>query len=111
VGYGAAWTARRISRIATVALGYGDGYPRTMPPGSPVLTSAGRAPLVGRVSMDSLAIDITDLPGVTVGQEVVLWGEGLPVDELAEAQGTIGYELLTRLGPRVPRVLGRRSRG
>jgi alanine racemase len=111
VGYGAAWTAQRVSRIATVALGYGDGYPRTMPAGSPVLTAAGRATLVGRVSMDSLAIDVTDLPSVTLGQEVVLWGEGLAVDELAERQGTIGYELLTRLGPRVPRVLGGRPRG
>mgnify|MGYP000945256201 CR=1 FL=1 len=111
VGYGAAWTAQRVSRIATVALGYGDGYPRTMPAGSPVLTAAGRAPLVGRVSMDSLAIDVTDLPTVGPGQEVVLWGEGLAVDELAERQGTIGYELLTRLGPRVPRVLGGRPRG
>ena len=105
VGYGASWVAPRESRIATVALGYGDGYPRTLPPGTPVLTAAGIAPLVGRVSMDSLTIDITDLPSVGLGDRVTLWGKGLPVDQLAEALGTIGYELLTRLGPRVPRVV------
>ena len=105
VGYGARWVAPRESRIATVALGYGDGYPRTLPPGTPVLTAAGIAPLVGRISMDSLTIDITDLPSVGLGDRVTLWGKGLPVDQLAEALGTIGYELLTRLGPRVPRVV------
>lgn len=105
VGYGASWVAPRESRIATVALGYGDGYPRTLPTGTPVLTAAGIAPLVGRVSMDSLTIDITDLPSVALGDRVTLWGKGLPVDQLAAALGTIGYELLTRLGPRVPRVV------
>ena len=105
VGYGASWVAPRESRIATVALGYGDGYPRTLPSGTPVLTAAGIAPLVGRVSMDSLTIDITDLPSVGLGDRVTLWGKGLPVDQLAAALGTIGYELLTRLGPRVPRVV------
>jgi alanine racemase len=105
VGYGARWVAPRESRIATVALGYGDGYPRTLPPGTPVLTAAGIAPLVGRISMDSLTIDITDLPSVGLGDRVTLWGKGLPVDQLAAALGTIGYELLTRLGPRVPRVV------
>jgi alanine racemase len=105
VGYGASWVAPRDSRIATVALGYGDGYPRTLPSGTPVLTAAGIAPLVGRVSMDSLTIDITDLPSVGLGDRVTLWGKGLPVDQLAAALGTIGYELLTRLGPRVPRVV------
>jgi alanine racemase len=105
VGYGASWVAPRESRIATVALGYGDGYPRTLPSGTPVLTAAGIAPLVGRISMDSLTIDITDLPSVGLGDRVTLWGKGLPVDQLAEALGTIGYELLTRLGPRVPRVV------
>ncbi|MEC8021493.1 MAG: alanine racemase [Pseudomonadota bacterium] len=105
VGYGASWEAPRESRIATVALGYGDGYPRTLPHGTPVLTAAGIAPLVGRVSMDSLTIDVTDLPSVGLGDQVTLWGKGLPVDRLAAALGTIGYELLTRLGPRVPRVV------
>ena len=105
VGYGASWVAPRESRIATVALGYGDGYPRTLPSGTPVLTAAGLAPLVGRVSMDSLTIDITDLPSVGLGDRVTLCGKGLPVDQLAAALGTIGYELLTLLGPRVPRVV------
>ena len=105
VGYGASWEAPRESRIATVALGYGDGYPRTLPHGTPVLTAAGIAPIVGRVSMDSLTIDVTDLPSVGLGDQVTLWGKGLPVDRLAAALGTIGYELLTRLGPRVPRVV------
>ncbi|MBU6378193.1 MAG: alanine racemase [Gammaproteobacteria bacterium] len=101
VGYGARWTAARPTRIATAAAGYADGLPRQLPSGSPVLVDGRRAPLVGRVSMDMITIDVTDLDEVRVGSEVVLWGDGLPVDEVAAAAGTIAYELLCRVTRRV----------
>ena len=104
VGYGAAWRAARPSRIAILAAGYADGLPRHLPSGAPVLFTAGRAPLAGRVSMDMVAVDVTDLPPVAVGDRAVLWGRGLPVDEVAAAAGTIAYELLCAVAPRVPRV-------
>jgi alanine racemase len=101
VGYGAAWRAMRPSRIATVAAGYADGLPRHLPSGSPVLVEGRRAPLAGRVSMDMITVDVTGLPAVRVGSTVVLWGEGLPVDEVATAAGTISYELLCGVTRRV----------
>ena len=103
VGYGAAWRAERPSRIGTVSCGYADGYPRHAPSGTPLLVRGQRVPLVGRVSMDMLTVDLTDLPGAQVGDEVQLWGAQLPVDEVARAAGTIGYELLTKVTRRVPR--------
>lgn len=103
VGYGAAWTAIRPSRIATVPMGYGDGYPRHAANGTPVLIAGQRAPLAGRVSMDLITIDVTGLADVTVGSPVELWGTRLSVDEVARHAGTIGYELLAGL----PRRLGR----
>jgi alanine racemase len=105
VGYGANWIAQRPSRIATVTIGYGDGYPRLAPAGTPVLVDGRRATLAGRVSMDMITLDVTDLPGVHVGDEVVLWGKGLPVGEVARHAGTIGYELTTRMPARTPRVI------
>lgn len=105
VGYGATWTAARPSRIATVCIGYGDGYPRMAPAGTPVLVNGQRAALAGRVSMDMITVDVTDLPGVGIGDEVVLWGDGLPVGEVARHVGTIGYELSTRMPARTPRVV------
>lgn len=105
VGYGAIWTARRPSRIATVSIGYGDGYPRQAPSGTPVLVNGQRAPLAGRVSMDMITVDITELGEVSIGDEVVLWGEGLPAGEVARHAGTIGYELTTRMPMRTPRVI------
>ncbi|GAB3278183.1 alanine racemase [Parahaliea aestuarii] len=105
VGYGESWTASRPSRIATVTVGYGDGYPRTAGNGTPVLVNGRRAPLAGRVSMDMITVDVTDLEAVKVGDPVVLWGEGLPVADVAEPAGTIGYELLTRMPQRCPRVV------
>jgi alanine racemase len=105
VGYGATWTAARPSRIATVCIGYGDGYPRLAPNGTPVLVNGRRAGLAGRVSMDMITVDVTDLPGVSIGDEVVLWGDGLPVGEIAQHSGTIGYELTTRMPARTPRVV------
>ena len=104
VGYGATWRATRPSRIAILAAGYADGVPRHLPSGAPVLIGGQRAPLAGRVSMDMVAVDVTDLPSVAVGERAVLWGEGLPADEVAARAGTIAYEIFCRVAPRVPRV-------
>lgn len=103
VGYGAAWTARENTRIGVVAAGYGDGYPRHVPSGTPVRIGACDVHTLGRVSMDSLTVDLRQAAHVRVGDEVVLWGRGLPVDQVAAAAGTIGYELLTGVSSRVPR--------
>jgi alanine racemase len=105
VGYGANWIAARPSRIATVTIGYGDGYPRVAANGTPVLVNGHRAGLAGRVSMDMITVDVTELPEVQVGDEVVLWGKGLPLAEVASHAGTIGYELTTRMPARTPRVV------
>ncbi len=105
VGYTANWTAQRNSIIATVAVGYGDGYPRHAPNGTPVLINGVRCPLVGRVSMDMITVDITDLnTDIKIGTDVTLWGPALSVTEVAMHCGTIGYELLTRMPARVPRI-------
>ena len=105
VGYTANWTAQRNSTIATIAVGYGDGYPRHAPNGTPVLINGVKCPLVGRVSMDMITVDITDLnTEVEIGTDVTLWGPELSVTEVAEYCGTIGYELLTRMPARVPRI-------
>jgi len=103
VGYGADWVAHRPSRMGIVEIGYGDGYPRHAPSGTPVAVAGHRVPLIGRVSMDMLAVDLTDLDGIEVGAPVELWGRQIPVDEVAEYAGTISYELLTGILPRVPR--------
>jgi len=105
VGYGQTWQASHRSLIAVVAIGYGDGYPRHAPSGTPVLIQGKRMPLVGRVSMDMVTVDVTELAEkVTIGDEAILWGKGLPVDVIAHACGTIGYELLCGVTQRVPRV-------
>ena len=103
VGYGASWVAQRPSRIGTVSCGYADGYPRTAPSGTSVVIHGQRVPLAGRVSMDMLAVDLTDLAQAQLGDAVELWGAQMPIDELAQACGTIGYELLTKVTGRVPR--------
>jgi alanine racemase len=103
VGYGATWTARRPTRLGLVAVGYGDGYPRHVPSGTPVRIGDGEVPTAGRVSMDSIAVDLTDRPDVRRGDEAVLWGAGLDVDRIADAAGTIALEVLARVTPRVPR--------
>ena len=104
VGYGGRWTATRPSKIGTVACGYADGYPRHAPNGTPTLVNGHVAPLVGTVSMDMITIDLTEYENVAVGDSVELWGAGLPVNTIASAAGTIGYELLTSVTPRVPRI-------
>ena len=105
VGYGANWCAERVSKIATIAMGYADGYPRVVKPGTPVLIHGMRVPIVGNVSMDMITIDVTDVADVNIGDEVTLWGDGLSIDEVATCAGTIGYELVARMPLRVPRVL------
>ena len=111
VGYNAAWTAKRATRIAVVAVGYADGYPRAASasdaaPGGDAIVAGKRCPLAGRVSMDLLAIDITDLPDNAArrGDLVTLIGGEMTVDAVADAAGTIGYEVLTSLGRRYHRV-------
>ena len=104
VGYTSNWTANRPSSIATITVGYGDGYPRHAPNGTPVLINNIRCPLVGRVSMDMITVDVTDLESIKIGDEVTLWGPDLSVNEIAHHCGTIGYELLTRMPSRVPRT-------
>ncbi len=101
VGYGSRFIATGPIRIGIVACGYADGYPRHAPDGTPVVVAGVRTRLVGRVSMDMLMIDLTPAPAAQVGAPVILWGRGLPVDEVAEAAGTIGYELLCAVAPRV----------
>jgi alanine racemase len=102
VGYGGTWRAPRDSTIAIVAAGYGDGIARNLPAGTPVLIEGQRAPLVGRVSMDMVAVDISQLSGIHVGTRVTLWGNGLPVEEIARYADTIPYELLCAVSQRVP---------
>jgi alanine racemase len=104
VGYGATWICPEDMRLGVVAAGYGDGYPRHAPPGTPVLVNGQRVPLIGRVSMDMLTVDLRTQPQAAPGDPVLLWGDGLPVDEIARYAGTIGYELLTRISRRVRRV-------
>ena len=104
VGYGGAFTADRPMRIGVVACGYADGYPRHAPSGTPVVVDGRRTRTVGRVSMDMLCVDLTELSGAGLGSPVVLWGEGMPVEEVAAAAGTVSYELLCALAPRVPVV-------
>ncbi|MCY7296349.1 alanine racemase [Alteromonas sp. a30] len=103
VGYGSTWEALRPSRVATVAIGYGDGYPCKAANGTPVVIKGKRAPVAGRISMDLLTIDVTDVPDVDIGEEVILWGKTLTANEVAKWAGTIGYELVTRMPLRVPK--------
>ncbi|HET8705285.1 MAG TPA: alanine racemase [Pseudomonadales bacterium] len=105
VGYGCHWVAERDSVIGVVAIGYGDGYPRHAENGTPVLVNGKLVPLVGRVSMDMITVDLTDLQqSVKVGDPAVLWGDGLPVEEIAKYTDTICYELLCQMTRRVNRV-------
>lgn len=106
LGYGSRWRAARPSRIGVLACGYADGYPRVAPDGTPVWIEGRRVPLVGRVSMDMITVDLTDAPAVEVGATAELWGANVPVDEVAERCGTVGYELLCALAARVPVVAG-----
>lgn len=102
VGYGGTYTAERQMRIGIVACGYADGYPRHAPSGTPILVMGRRTRTLGRVSMDMLACDISDIPQAAIGAPVTLWGDGLPADEVAISADTIAYELFCALASRVP---------
>jgi len=102
VGYACTFEAVKPMRIGIVAAGYGDGYPRHAPSGTPILVGGKRVQTVGRVSMDTMCVDLSVLPKAGVGTPVTLWGEGIPVEEIATASGTVSYDLLTRVTRRVP---------
>ncbi|MEQ4690799.1 alanine racemase [Providencia manganoxydans] len=102
IGYGSKFTASQPMKIATVACGYADGYPRHAPTGTPVWLNGQRCALLGAVSMDMLTIDVSECQEVSIGDEVELWGKNLPIDDVAQAAGTIGYELMCALAKRVP---------
>jgi len=101
VGYGSRWTAARPTRLGVVACGYADGYPRSAPDGAPVWVAGRRAPLVGRVSMDMLSVDLTGIDEAGVGSPVQLWGEHVGIDEVAALSERVAYELMCGLNPRV----------
>ncbi len=102
VGYGEKFTATQATRIGVVACGYADGYPRHAPNGTPIAVNGKITSTLGRVSMDMLFCDVTDIPEADIGAAVELWGATVPVDAVAEASGTVGYELLCAVAPRVP---------
>jgi alanine racemase len=104
IGYGSRYVAKKDMRVGIVAVGYADGYPRQAPDGTPVWVGGQRTKLVGRVSMDMIVIDITELASTGIDSEVELWGANLPIDEVAQACGTIGYELMCAVAPRVARI-------
>ena len=105
VGYGSTFVAEQSMRIGIVACGYADGYPRHAPTGTPVAVADCRTRTLGRVSMDMLAVDLEPVPNASVGDRVQLFGDLVPVDEVAACAGTIGYELLCAIAPRVRRVV------
>lgn len=102
VGYAGAWRAERDSAIAILAAGYGDGLPRHLENGTPVLIGGARYPLVGRVSMDMIAVDVTGATKIATGHKAIVWGAGLPVEDVAHHADTIPYELLCGMSQRVP---------
>jgi len=102
VGYGCTFIADGPMRIGIVACGYADGYPRHAPTGTPILVCGKRTRTLGRVAMDTLFADLTGIPEAAVGSPVTLWGDGLSADEVAASAGTVSYELLCALSPRVP---------
>jgi len=107
VGYGSSFTAEGPLRIGVAAVGYADGYPRHCTTGTPVLVNGVRTRMVGRVSMDMITVDLTPVPDAGFDSDVTLWGRAangtlLPIDEVARAAGTVGYELMCAVAPRVP---------
>lgn len=94
IGYGHIWTAHEDTAVGVINAGYGDGYPRHAPAGTPVLLNNKRVPIIGRVSMDSLFVDLRTQPNARIGDEAILWGNGLPIEDVADSADTIGYELM-----------------
>jgi alanine racemase len=109
VGYGGTWVCPEDMLVGVVGIGYGDGYPWHAQNGTPVLVNGRPCPLAGRVAMDMISVDLRTQPESKVGDSVLLWGSGLPVEVVAEHSGTIGYELLTRITQRVHVVVNDRS--
>jgi alanine racemase len=105
VGYGSRFMATRPTRVGIVAAGYADGYPRIAPDGTPVWVAGQRVPIIGRVSMDMITVDLTDHPSAELGAMVELWGDHIAIDEVAHAAGTVGYELMCKVTQRVARVV------
>jgi alanine racemase len=101
VGYGSRFVADKPMKIGVVACGYADGYPRLAPTGTPIIVDGIRTRIVGNVSMDMITVDLSMIPTTHVGSKVTVWGEGLPIDEVAQSAGTVGYELMCALAPRV----------
>lgn len=104
IGYGATWVCPEAMAVGVAALGYGDGYPRHAVPGTPLLVNDRPVPLVGRVSMDMITLDLRSQPEARVGDPVIAWGAGLPVEKIARCASTIPYELLCQITARVPRI-------
>ena len=101
VGYGSTWRALRPTNLAVVSVGYGDGYPQSAKEATPVLIRGQKAWLAGRVSMDTITVDVTDIPEVALGDEVILWGENLPIEGVVQAMGLSPYGVLTGVTSRV----------
>lgn len=104
VGYTGLFTAEKPMKVGIVACGYADGYPRHARTGTPVIVNGKLTRTLGRISMDTLCVDLSEIPDAGVGAPVTLWGEGLPVEDVAQVAGTVSYELFTKLNPRVPVV-------
>jgi alanine racemase len=104
VGYGSQFVADKPMKVGVVACGYADGYPRHAPTGTPVIVDGVKTRLIGRVSMDMISVDLTSIAGARVGSKVELWGSRLPIDEVARVAGTIGYELMCAVAPRVKMI-------
>lgn len=105
VSYGKTFIAEKNLKIATVAAGYADGYPRLLSNKAFVIINGKKAPVLGRVCMDQMSVDVTDIPEVKMGDEVILFGKELSVDILAELSNTINYEIVCGISPRVPRII------
>ena len=105
VNYGRTFKAEKEMRIATITAGYADGYPRVLSNKAYVLINGQKAPIVGRVCMDQMCVDVTNIPNVKMGDEVILFGKELSVDVLADLANTINYEIICGVSPRVPRII------
>lgn len=104
VGYTGLFTAEKAMRVGIVACGYADGYPRHARTGTPVNVNGKITRTLGRIAMDMLCVDLSEVPGASIGTPVTLWGEGNPIEDVAKAAGTVSYELFTKLNSRVPVV-------